>query len=178
MFTLLNAKIIPIYKSFANKGFEDKSIEKESNKIRAVKICTKRREIKFFSHTRKNHSDEFVIKLKNAKGEMSTKTWIIIYLKELLNTKFIKPKDVNDFTIPSKENRLNSPDIDNVLFMSSIKSEKLKLDLNSESQRNDKPSVIIETIFIICSQIQREEFIMAIKIIVLNINCLGESTLE
>lgn len=39
-------------------------------------------------------------------------------------------------------------------------------------------NVIIETMFINCSQIHREEFIREIKIIDLKINCLGESILE
>lgn len=101
---------MPIYKSFENKGFEDGEMEKESSKTRAVKICTKRRETKFFSQILKNHSEEFVMRLRNAKGEMSTKIWIMIYLKELLKIKFINPNDVKDFTIPSKENKLKSPD--------------------------------------------------------------------
>ena len=70
---MLNAKIIPIYKSFENKGFEEISIEKDNNKTSAVKICTKSKETKFLSQTLKNHSEELVIKLKKAKGEISMK---------------------------------------------------------------------------------------------------------
>lgn len=29
-----------------------------------------------------------------------------MYLREYVKTKFVKPKDVKDFTIPSKENKL------------------------------------------------------------------------
>ena len=102
--------MMPIYKSFENKRFSFKLIENDKSNISAIKICTKRREIKFFNHTLKNHSEEVVIKLKKAKGDISTKIWSITYLKELLKIKFINPKDVNDFTIPSKEKRLKSPD--------------------------------------------------------------------
>ena len=107
------------------------SIEKDNNKTKAVNIWTKRRETKFFSQTRKNQSVEFVIKLKKAKGEMTKNIWIIIYLNELLNIKLIKPIEVKDFTIPSKENKLKSPDNDNVWFMLLMNSEKL----NSELKR-------------------------------------------
>lgn len=128
---MLKAKIIPTYKSLENNGDEDVSIENDSNKTSAVKICTKRREIKFLIQTLKNHSEELDIKHKIANGEMSTKICIIIYLNELLNIKFIKPKDVKDFTIPSKENKLKSPDKERVWFILSINSEKLKLELKS-----------------------------------------------
>lgn len=118
-----------MYKSFENSKSDVVLIENDSNKTIAVKIWNKRRETKFFNQTLKNHSVELVIKLKNAKGEISINIWIIIYLKELLNIKFIKPNEVKDFTIPSKENKLKSPDKDNVLFMLLINSEKLKLEL-------------------------------------------------
>lgn len=118
-----------MYKSLENSGFEEISIEKDNNRTRAVRTCTKRREIKFLSQTLKNHSEELVIKLKIAKGEISIKIWTIIYLSELLNIKFIKPIEVNDLTIPSKENRLKSPDKESVLFISLINSEKLKSEL-------------------------------------------------
>ena len=96
--------------------------------VRLKKKVVKQELIKFLSQTRKNHSEEFVIKLKKAKGEISTNIWIIIYLNELLNIKFINPIDVKDFTIPSKENKLKSPDKESAWFISSINSEKLKLE--------------------------------------------------
>ena len=49
-----------------------------------------------------------------------------MYRRELLKIKFIKPIDVKDLTIPSKENKLKSPDKESTLFMLLINSEKLK----------------------------------------------------
>ena len=118
-----------MYKSLHNNGLEDVSIENDNNKTSAVKTWTKRREMKFLSQTLKNHSEEFVIKLKKAKGEIRTNVWIIIYLNELLNIKLINPIEVKDFTIPSKENKLKSPDKERAWFISLINSEKLKLEL-------------------------------------------------
>ena len=59
-----------------------------------------------------------------------------------------------------------------------IKFEKLILHPNILLHISDKLDVIRDIIFIISSQIQRDEFIIAIKIIHLNINCFGVSTLE
>ena len=70
---MLNANIMPMYRSLENKGFKELLMEKESNKTSAVKICTKRREMKFLIQTLKIHSEELVIRLKIAKGERSTK---------------------------------------------------------------------------------------------------------
>ena len=88
------------------------------------------------------------------------------------------PKVVKDFIIPSKENIFKSPDRYTDLFILSIKFEKLILVLNKLSPILAIAFVTREIIAIICSQIQREEFIKAIKIIALKINCFGESTLE
>lgn len=65
-----------------------------------------------------------------------------------------------------------------LLFKLSIKHEKLIGVLNRDNDNDDKPSVTIEIILIICSQIQREEFIIAINIIDLKTNCFGESIFE
>ena len=62
--------------------------------------------------------------------------------------------------------------------MFSIKLEKLILQLNKSSLRLEITFVIKEIKLIISSQIQKEEFISAIKIIDLKINCFGESTFE
>ena len=95
--------MIPIYKSFEIVEFDVIWIEKDKSKIKDTKICTNKRERKVFIHTLKNHSEVLVIKLKKAKGLIRTKIWIIMYLREYVNKRFINPKVVKDFIIPSKE---------------------------------------------------------------------------
>ena len=59
-----------------------------------------------------------------------------------------------------------------------MNSEKLKDESKREEQRMLKEFVMIEIMFIICIQIQSEEFIILIKIMDLKINCFGESIFE
>lgn len=86
---------------------------------------------------------------------------------------------MNDFIIPSKENKLKSVfEEKRALFKLFIKFEKLISVEKRFKDKSDKPLVIIEIIFIICSHIQKDEFINETKIIVLKINCFGESIFE
>ena len=86
---------------------------------------------------------------------------------------------MNDFIIPSKENKLKSVfEEKRALFKLFIKFEKLISVEKRFKDKSDKPLVMIEIIFIICSHIQKDEFINETKIIVLKINCFGESIFE
>ena len=86
---------------------------------------------------------------------------------------------MNDFIIPSKENKLKSVfEEKRALFKLFIKFEKLIFVEKRFKDKSDKPLVMIEIIFIICSHIQKDEFINETKIIVLKINCFGESIFE
>ena len=175
----VRAKIIPIYKSLEKSEILIGFIEKDNSKINDTKIWTKRSEIKFLIHTLKNQSELFIIKLRKANGLNSTKIWSIIYLSEKLKIRFIRPADVNDFIIPSKENKLKSVfEEKRALFKLFIKFEKLIFVEKRFKDKSDKPLVMIEIIFIICSHIQKDEFINETKIIVLKINCFGESIFE
>ena len=147
----VRAKIIPIYKSLEKSEILIGFIEKDNSKINDTKIWTKRSEIKFLIHTLKNQSELFIIKLRKANGLNSTKIWSIIYLSEKLKIRFIRPADVNDFIIPSKENKLKSVfEEKRALFKLFIKFEKLISVEKRFKDKSDKPLVIIEIIFIIC----------------------------
>ena len=65
LFARVKAYTIPIYKILE---YEFIGIEKESNKRRAINICTNRRDKKDFNQTLKNHSEELEIRHKKAKG--------------------------------------------------------------------------------------------------------------
>ena len=66
----------------------EKSKENKISKTRDTIICINNKENKFFNQVLKNQDVASKVKLKKAKGESSTKTLIIIYLKEYENTKF------------------------------------------------------------------------------------------
>lgn len=95
--------MIPIYKNLESIELEVISIEKDNSKIKEIKIWTNKSDKKVFIQTLKNHSELLVIKLRKANGLIKIKIWTIMYLREYVNTRFIIPKLVKDFIIPSNE---------------------------------------------------------------------------
>ena len=85
---------------------------------------------------------------------------------------------INSRNIPLKENKFNSPEKYTVLFILSIKLEKLivvpKIDFPT-AKIDDETREIKSTN---CIHIHKEEFIIAINNMDLKINCLGLSTFE
>ncbi len=62
-----------------------------NTRIKATKICIKRREIKDLIQDLKNQLEELLINERNAKGLISTKICIIMYLKENEISILIRP---------------------------------------------------------------------------------------
>ena len=103
---------MPMYKIFEILESKLSSIEKDRRSIREINTWTNNSDRNDFIQTLKNHSELFVSKLKKANGLNNIKICIIIYLREYVNTRFINPKLIKDFIIPSNENIFNSsPDV-------------------------------------------------------------------
>ncbi len=101
----------PIKRSFDIGKLEFISIVNDNSKIIDISTCISNNEIKVLSHTLKKNDVLELSNEINAKGLINTKVCTIIYLKEYVNTKFNKPKVVNDLMIPSKEIILKSVEL-------------------------------------------------------------------
>ena len=129
-----------------------KSKEKVINNIRLTSDCNNSKDKIVLNQDLKNHDDEEFIKLRIAKGVINTKTFKITYLKEYVNNKFSKLKDIKLFNKPSNENRFRLVLlVVIILFNLEINSEKLILQLNKFSPTSRMASDISELIFINCS---------------------------
>jgi hypothetical protein len=103
----------------------------------------------------------------------------MIYLKAYVKTRFNRPKVEKDLIIPSNEMMLKELVFTYTFWLRLlIKFEKLTSQPFNEQPRSEMALVISSLIRIICSQIHRDEFIIAIKTSALKINCLGDSELE
>ena len=170
--------MVPINNNLERFVPEFRFKEKPRVKISAIRTWTKSIEIKLLSHELKNHAVELLIKHRKAKGLIIINICNITYRKEYVKSKLIRPKLVKDFIIPSKENSEKPESFKYTEeFIWFIIQEKEISFPKVDFPRILIRSVIIETISIIWLQIQREEFIRAIKIIHLNINWLGCSLL-
>lgn len=89
-----------------NISEEEKSREEAIKRTIEIKGWINRRDKNIFSQALKNHEVEAFIKVRNANGISNIKTFIIIYLKEYVNNRLTKLKDIILLKIPSKENRL------------------------------------------------------------------------
>ena len=178
-FDFNRAYIIPIKRSFDRLVPLFKFNEKPKVNTIDTRTWTNSKATKLLSQELKNQDEEVSIRQRNAKGLIRTKTWSIIYLRAYVKRRFISPKVVKDLIIPSKEKSekpTSARYTEELIFV--IRFEK-----DISHPKEDFPSVLIssvtiETIFIISAQIHKEEFIKAIKIIDLNINCVGLWLLE
>lgn len=138
----------------------------------------KSREINDLIHVLKIQEDDSVTKLKNAKGLISMKTKIMIYLKEKVKTRLISPTLEKDLTIPAKENKsVAAGTQNNVVFNTFRNSEKVIVFWKSVSAVDIKNDVQKSIIKIICSQIHRLLFISTAKMIDFRMNSFGDSVL-
>ena len=103
----------------------EKSREKIINNIKEIKGCTKSKDKKILSQALKNQELELLIKVKNANGVRSTRTFTMIYLREYVNNKLMKLIETKLFNKPSKEKILKSE--------ASTVTEELKLSIIAEN---------------------------------------------
>ena len=123
-------------------------------------IWINKRENKFLSQALKNQLVFERIKDKKEKGVISTKTFIKIYLKEYVNTRFNREIDKIPFINPSMEKIFKEDvSIEMLVFIFVIKAEKQMLSWNKSSPilRINKEMLDIKSINI--STIKKEEFI-------------------
>ena len=143
-----------------NKSVFEKLTENMSNKMIDTIIWMNKRENKFLSQALKNQLVLERIKDKKAKGVISTKTLIKIYLREYVNTRFNKETDNTPFIKPSIEKIFTEDvSIDILVLIFVTKDEKQMLFWNKSSPilRINKEALDIKSINI--STIKKEEFI-------------------
>ena len=94
--------------------------------MKATNTSRSNRERKVLTQALKIQLNLSTDKQRIAKGLIKTKTFTMTYLKEYDNARLIKPIEINDFIIPSNENKLND--------VVSKKVEEFKLWINAEKQ--------------------------------------------
>lgn len=85
---------------------EEKSSAKTISSIIEINGWMKSSDKNTLSQALKNHELELFIRVRKAKGISNSSTFIIIYLKEYVNNRLTKLKDIMLLKIPSKENTL------------------------------------------------------------------------
>ena len=104
----------------------EKSREKIISNINEIKGWTKSNDKNILSHALKNHELEVFIKVKNANGVRSTRTFTIMYLREYVKSKLIKLIETKLFNKPLNEKTLKS--------VESIVIVELKLSIIAEKE--------------------------------------------